>query len=347
MIWTGLDIATALSDALEKRPGSSPIYFLCSAHTHSLCLSLIEMAEINVPSSHVFVVPDGENAKTLSTCESIYLWLQSAGALRNALLINVGGGALCDVGGFCAATYLRGITFWNIPTTLLAMVDASVGGKNGINLLHHKNYIGTFQQPEKVFVSPHWLSTLSHPELLSGWAEVIKHGIIAGGKHFQQVIKPLPATSDQQAWLGLIEWNIKLKTRIVESDFVEKGDRKLLNLGHTVGHALESWSHDVKQPISHGCAVAWGLVYETKIAIEASPNRAETQQFYEDLKMLVKSIYDPIPRIEGDITVLMNYIQADKKNENHALLFSLAFAPGDCHYNINIDAEAVVQALNG
>ncbi len=345
MIWTGLDIATALSEALDKRPTKSPIFFLCSKQTHSLCLNLLEMAELAVPDSHIMTVSDGETAKTLNTCETIFHWLQTQGALRNALLINVGGGALCDVGGFCAATYLRGIAFWNIPTTLLAMVDASVGGKNGVNLGHHKNYIGTFQTPERIFVSPYWLSTLPQAELLSGWAEVIKHGVINGGKHFQQITKVMPSISDQQAWLALIEWNIKTKSRIVESDFTEAAERKLLNLGHTIGHALESWSHDANKPVAHGHAIAWGLVVETQLAIDVSPNRDETKALQESLLAIVSDIYPEIPFDLEDIPQIVNYIRADKKNQHDTLLFSLAFAPGNCQYNIAISESLVVQVL--
>lgn len=346
MIWIGLDIATALSEALAKRPVQGPIFFLCSKQTQPLCLDLIDMAEITIPANHVFAIADGENAKNLDTCASVYQWLQSCGALRNALLINVGGGALCDVGGFCASTYMRGITFWNIPTTLLAMVDASVGGKNGINLGHHKNYIGTFQLPENIYVSPHWLGTLPQTELLSGWAEVIKHGIIAGGKHFQQITKAIPSAKDQQTWLGLIEWNVKIKSRIVDTDFTETAERKLLNLGHTIGHALESWSHDVGQPVSHGSAIAWGLVYETKLAIAIAENPEETKVFQSALFTIVQSLYPRVPFGVKDIPALLDYIRADKKNQSNALLFSLAFAPGKCQYNTEILPETVVQVLN-
>lgn len=346
MIWIGLDIATALSDALTKRTVQTPIFFLCSQTTHPLCQDLIDMADITVPASHIFAVADGENAKDLQTCESIYKWLQSAGAMRNALLINVGGGALCDVGGFCAATYQRGIAFWNIPTTLLAMVDASVGGKNGINLGHHKNYIGTFQKAEHIFVSPHWLSSLPDSELLSGWAEVIKHGIIAGGKHFHQILKAIPSTKDQQTWLGLIEWNIKTKSRIVESDFTEAAERKLLNLGHTIGHAIESWSRDAGKPLPHGNAVAWGLVIETQIATAIAPNTEETKGLHESLQTLVCNTYPTLDIDKNDVPQIMNYIRADKKNEQETLLFSLAFAPGHCQYNITIPEELVTQVLN-
>lgn len=345
MIWTGLDIATAVTEALAKRPSSQSIYFLCSTDTESLCHELIHTAELGVDPKHIFTVPNGEIAKNLHTAETIFQWLQGSGAMRNALLINVGGGALCDVGGFCAATYMRGITYWNIPTTLLAMVDASVGGKNGINLGHHKNYIGTFQQPERVFVSPHWLQTLPHTELLSGWAEVIKHGVLSGGKQFQQILKPIPAVTDHQTWSGILTWNIKVKSRIVEADFTEQGERKLLNLGHTIGHALESWSHDQQSPIAHGNAVAWGLVLETALACTCAEAPQETEALYHSLKQLVQSMYPPIKYGNMDIPSLIDYIRADKKNQDESLLFSLAFTPGNCKYNCEISAETVVQIL--
>jgi 3-dehydroquinate synthase len=345
MIWTGLDIATALSQALEQRVASGSVFFLCSQRTQTLCDELIELAEIQVTPNQILSLPDGELAKNLAACERVYEWLQKQGAQRDALLINVGGGALCDVGGFCGATYMRGIAFWNIPTTLLAMVDAAVGGKNGINLGHHKNYIGTFQEAEKVFVAPRWLNTLPASELLSGWAEVIKHGILSGGKKHLQILKPIPPIHDQQQWLDILEWNIKVKSRIVEADFKESGSRKLLNLGHTIGHALESWSLDMKRPISHGCAVAWGLVIETFLAIAKSQNADETRRHHQEISELVKSLYPNVGYRSDDIPALMSYILADKKNQQQELLFSLAFAPGDCAYNVMVAPEAVIDAL--
>lgn len=366
MIWCGLDIATAFSEVLSERMAQSisaisnlaqsnaanpnetaptKIFFLCSESTQAMCDDLIDDTIGNISKDNMLIIPDGEVGKTLQICETIYSWLKNNGADRNALLINVGGGALCDVGGFCASTYMRGIEFWNIPTTLLAMVDASVGGKNGINLGHHKNYIGTFNAASHVFVSPHWLKTLPREQLLSGWAEVLKHGILIGGKHYQQSIKNVPNTHDHQTWLPILQWNIKVKSSIVERDFTESGERKLLNLGHTIAHALESWSHDTKQAVSHGTAVAWGLVIETKLAIATSEIPAETKALHECIESFVQSLYPRVPFGVNDIPSLINYIKADKKNTNEALLFSVAWAPGNCKYNIKISPDSVVQVL--
>lgn len=359
MIWCGLDIATAFSETISERfPQETqhpPIYFLCSESTNSLCLSLIDDCIGGIPESHVLTIADGEAGKTLQTCETIFNWLSENRALRNAILINVGGGALSDVGGFCASTYLRGIEFWNIPTTLLSMVDASVGGKTGINLNHHKNYIGTFTQPKWVFISPQWLQTLSEKELFSGWAEVIKHGIIAGGNHYDQVLGNLPSVYDHPSWLQILQWNVKLKSKIVASDFTEKSERKLLNLGHTVGHAIESWSHDVGRPVTHGHAIAWGLLIETGLSVGGMVNeKGELQSvdsestlngaskyLYDSLKQTIVANYANIHFTLADIPKLLNYIKADKKNENNTLLFSLAFAPGECRYNIVVNLKDI------
>lgn len=355
MIWCGLDIATEFSEALSSRLdtvseapiGSKPdIFFLCSQSTYPLCLSFIDDCVGGIPESHILAIPDGEDAKNLTICETIYTFLQSNQAQRSSLLINIGGGALCDVGGFCASTYLRGIEFWNIPTTLLAMVDASVGGKTGINLGHYKNYIGTFTQATHIFITPHWLKTLPPAEILSGWAEVIKHGILSGGKAWSQVQQPIPNTNDHQAWLNILEWNIKIKSRIVKTDFEEKGERKLLNLGHSIGHALESLSLDQGKPIPHGYAVAWGLVIETALAIGSSPTKEETESLAESLKAIVKGLYTHISFTQNDVPALMNFIRADKKNNQNKLLFSLAYAPGNCHFNIAVSPEDVIQTLN-
>jgi 3-dehydroquinate synthase len=346
MIWTGLDIATALSEALLERRNPKSIFFLCSRDTEPICQELIETAEITTDPCNMFVVENGDQAKTLTNAESVYRWLQENQAQRNSLLINVGGGALCDLGGFCASTYMRGIDFWNIPTTLLAAVDAAVGGKTALNLGNHKNYIGTFQQANKIFVSPHWLKTLPHHELLNGWAEVIKHGILQGGKQFQQILKPLPAVQDQQQWLDILNWNIKAKQKIVESDFKEAGPRKLLNLGHTVGHALESLSHYKGQPIAHGHAVACGLLIETSMALSLSEEPENTRVFLDQLETVIRDIYTPIKIEKQDIPKLLEYIRADKKNENSDIRFSLAFAPGNCRFDIPVSESLIQQQLN-
>jgi 3-dehydroquinate synthase len=355
MIWCGLDIATEFSEALSSRFDNSSgdahtsipdVYFLSSQSTHSLCLSLIDDCVGGIPDSHILAIPDGDDAKNLAVCETIYTWLKDNNAQRGSLLINIGGGALCDVGGFCASTYLRGIEFWNIPTTLLAMVDASVGGKTGINLGHFKNFIGTFSQASHIFITPHWLKTLPENEILSGWAEVVKHGLLSGGKAWAQVQQPIPNTNDYQAWLSILEWNIKVKSRIITADFEEKGQRKLLNLGHTIGHALESLRLDQSMSIPHGYAIAWGLVMETALAIPLSPQREATGTLHQQLKTIVEGLYTPIHFGQNDIPILMNYIRADKKNHHENLLFSMAFAPGDCDFNLAVSAEAVIQVLN-
>jgi len=355
MIWCGLDIATEFSEALSSRFDSNgndtiaskpDVFFLCSQSTHSLCLSFIDDCVGGIPDSNILAIPDGDDAKNLTVCETIYTWLKDNNAQRSSLLINIGGGALCDVGGFCASTYLRGLEFWNIPTTLLAMVDASVGGKTGINLGHFKNFIGTFSQAAHIFITPHWLKTLPEIEILSGWAEVVKHGILSGGKAWVHVQQPIPNTNDHQAWLSILEWNIKVKSRIVTADFEEKGQRKLLNLGHTIGHALESLSLDQSKPLPHGVAIAWGLLMESDLAIQLSPQKEATAALYQQLKTIVEGLYTPIDFGQNDIPVLMNYIRADKKNHHENLLFSMAYAPGDCDYNITVSHEAVIQVLN-
>ena len=355
MIWCGLDIATEFSEALSSRfdnisdaniASKSDVFFLCSQSTHSLCLSLIDDCVGGIPESHILSIPDGEDAKNLTICETIYIWLKDNNAQRSSLLINIGGGALCDVGAFCASTYLRGIEFWNIPTTLLAMVDASVGGKTGINLGHYKNYIGTFSQATHIFITPHWLKTLPENEILSGWGEVIKHGILLGGKAWTQVQQPIPNTHDHQVWLSILEWNIKIKSRIVTADFEEKGQRKLLNLGHSIGHALESFSLNQEKSIPHGYAIAWGLVMESALAIQSSPQREATESLHQNLKTMIQKLFTPIHFSQDNIPALMNYIRADKKNNHEKLLFSMAFAPGECDYNIVVSPEAIIQVLN-
>ncbi len=342
MIWQGLDIASALQKALSGYKPES-VFILCSEGSLFHARKTLEDAYPIFIRRQFFVVPDGEKAKSLKTAEDIWTWLAEENCKRDALLINIGGGAVCDVGGFCASNFMRGIKFWNIPSTLLAMVDASVGGKTGINLNGFKNYIGSFAKPSQVFINPQFIRTQSADELLSGWAEVIKHGLIDGGALWNRVNEGMPETKDSAAWLEIIVQNNAIKARIVDQDFKELGVRKLLNLGHTLGHALESMSlenSDINEPISHGRAIAWGLLLETELSVALKICEKEVLQH---LKSLIEPLYEKIIFTSQQVDNMLLWIKGDKKNTVDEVRLSLIRKVGDCVYDVSTDILQVKQ----
>ncbi|HRH66967.1 MAG TPA: 3-dehydroquinate synthase [Bacteroidia bacterium] len=257
----GEDVFSALAQFLSRQYRNYSVFILVDETTERLCLPLMIRNIPSLQQATVLRVRSGELNKSLQSCEDIWNQLTQNNADRHSLLINLGGGMIGDLGGFVASTYMRGISFVNIPTTLLAMVDASSGGKNGVNLSGLKNQIGTFTHPIAVGISPVFLKTLPARDIRAGFAELIKHSLIADPGHWQEIkkIKSL----DSVDWNPLIAASVQIKKQIVAADFKEKNLRKTLNFGHTIGHALESYSmqHDA-DPLKHGEAVAAGMVGE-------------------------------------------------------------------------------------
>jgi 3-dehydroquinate synthase len=217
--------------------------------------------------NHLDRNPFGESKKILATCEKIWQSMLAAKLDRKALVVNLGGGVIGDMGGFCAATWKRGVDFIQVPTTLLAMTDAAIGGKNRIDFQGIKNTIGVFQQPVAVFVDPVFLQTLPDLELRSGYAEVIKHALIGDPELARQLSESSKLSeSSHTQWLDILQKSIAVKVRVVQEDPLEKGLRMLLNFGHSIGHALESWFLETKEPLKHGEAVYIGMVCESFLA---------------------------------------------------------------------------------
>jgi len=214
--------------------------------------------------AEVIVLPSGEKNKVMEVCFQVWEAFTNYHIQRNDLVINLGGGVVTDMGGFIASVYKRGLDFINIPTTLLAMVDASVGGKNGINLGAHKNQLGVFSAPEITVCDSAFLQTLDPKELLSGKAEMIKHGLIASAPFFNDLIKDKNEIPSEK----LIEAAIQIKSDIVDRDYKEQGERKKLNFGHTVGHSIEGYLLEKEVEITHGECVAWGILVESYLSHE-------------------------------------------------------------------------------
>ncbi len=305
------------------------LLLLMDNNTQNYCYPLLQPY---LPIHQKVVVPAGESHKTIDTCMYIWQKMMAYGLDRLSLLINLGGGVLCDMGGFCASSYLRGIAYIHMPTTLIAQVDASIGGKTGINFGGYKNQIGAFYTAQKVWIAPIFLKTLPHNILYSGFFEMIKHALIADEKYFNQLIH----TPLQEACLSIayITRSIQIKHVIVCKDFRESHERKMLNFGHTVGHALESYFLAKKKKITHGEAIAVGMICEAYIAY-----RKEILT-YEVLHVVVKNIYIYIFHIKislEEIDVLIQYMQQDKKRKKKVIYFPLirGIGKGVIHRAVN------------
>jgi len=231
---------------------------------------------------------------------------------RNSLLISWGGGTICDIGGMLAATFKRGIRLVNVPTTLLAMIDAAHGGKNGINLQHQKNVIGTFYLPEKVIIDTDFLKTLPKKELLNGFAELIKYALI-GNKELWIELQKLTQINHKTIKNEWIEEAIQFKMKLIDEDFHDKGVRQILNFGHTVGHAIERLYAEKKRPVSHGYAVAIGICYEAYLSHKQG---FITFQEVDEILRFILRFYKPLSFTDSDITNLSRYCFDDKKNKN-------------------------------
>lgn len=295
----------------------SQVYVLMDEHTNQHCLPLLQEALVDYEVYFFFLeVPAGEASKDLSTCASLWESLSEDNADRKTLLLNLGGGMITDLGAFVASLYKRGIPFFNIPTSLLAMVDASIGGKCGIDFAGFKNQIGVFQSADGTFIYPKFLETLPELEFWSGMAEMYKHALISDAEHWEA----LQIFDRNEISAPLIEHSIALKAAIVASDPLEKGERKKLNFGHTIGHAVESYFLQNKKPMPHGYAVAFGMICEAHISTQQNLlNLVE----YDEIEDYLKTKYE-FPTIpEKDFPILLEFMQQDKKNEQGVVNFTL------------------------
>ncbi|ERM84275.1 hypothetical protein P872_14610 [Rhodonellum psychrophilum GCM71 = DSM 17998] len=315
----------------------SQLGVITDSNTAIACYPLIK--EILPEQHRLFSFQAGEANKNLNTCIEIWKWMTDSGFDRKALVLNLGGGVTGDMGGFCASTYKRGIRFINIPTTLLSQVDASVGGKLGIDFNGFKNHIGVFNNPEAVIISDQFLKTLPAEELRSGYAEVIKHGLIADPNYFHDL-----KFEDwgQQDWKTIIEKSISIKKEVVEKDPKESGLRKILNFGHTIGHAFESFYLDSEKHLLHGEAIAVGMICEaylsqTRMGMEAA-----------DLDLISESLLRVFGKIEfpdADVPNIIALCSQDKKNEGETINFSLLKKIGECDYNIAVSESEIQDAI--
>ncbi len=318
----------------------SQIFVLCDENTHQYCVpEVLSNLTTEIPLEIIEIEP-GEELKTIETATMLWETLNEFETDRNSLIMNIGGGVITDMGGFVASTYKRGIKFINLPTTLLAMCDASIGGKTGIDLNFYKNIVGTFAQPEGIFVNTHFLQSLPYEELRSGFAEMLKHGLIANEKHWHALSSLEELSAESIA--THIETSMKVKEKIVDADFREQNIRKNLNFGHTIGHAIESLFIKSGKPILHGEAVALGMICETQLSLNKNLiNNDEAQKITSALIQ-----FYPLYEISGfSFDEILSLMKNDKKNANGNINFSLLSAIGTGVYNQLCTDEEIKKSL--
>lgn len=314
----------------------SQVVVLADENTAQLCYPLVQAT---IPAHQLITVKAGEENKNLKTCEQVWEQLTNLKLDRHSLVLIIGGGVLGDMGGFCAATYKRGIDFVLIPTTLLAQADASVGGKLGIDFMGFKNHLGVFCEPVATLISPAFLKTLPLRELRSGFAEVIKHCLIADRPMWDELRKK---DLQQQDWETLLAHSVDFKRGVVATDPKEKGLRKILNFGHSVGHAVESYFLESGNRIFHGEAIAVGMIAEAHIA--ATKNLLKQKEL-EEITTYLNRIYPTIalPQNRSGIVELM---LQDKKNKGNKILMALPEGIGKARWDVEVSLEEINASLD-
>lgn len=315
----------------------SKLAVLTDENTHRHCYPELKRL---LPEHFVIEIKSGEESKNLETCATIWQALTDHTLDRHACVIVLGGGVLGDMGGFCAATYKRGIDFVLIPTTLLAQADASIGGKLGIDFNHFKNHIGVFQKPNLTLLYSGFLRTLPLAELRSGFAEVVKHTLIADAAMWREVSSR--ALGDQP-WDILIRHSVEFKARVTTEDPTEKGLRKILNAGHTVGHALETYLLNERRRILHGEAIAVGLITEAYIA---QTRNMISEIELRDISSFLQQIYGKIALKENELPAIARLVLQDKKNKENRILCVLLDGIGNSRWDCEISLDEVKNSLS-
>lgn len=316
----------------------SKIAVIVDENTQEHCYPVLKPL---LPSSHLLIeIKSGEQNKTLDTCQLIWQKMTDYQMDRKSLVINLGGGVIGDMGGFCASTYKRGVDFVQMPTTLLSQVDASVGGKLGIDFQQFKNHIGLFKIPHLVYIYIPFLQTLPPRQLLSGYAEVIKHCLIADQEKWAFLQQNDYATLD---WHDIVQHSVEVKAQVVSSDPLERGLRKILNFGHTIGHAIESfYLDDVQRALLHGEAIAIGMMCEAFIAQQKGFIRV---QALEAITRYVTCLYPSLKIKNEEVEAIAQLTMHDKKNEDGQIQCTLLAQVGNANYNQPITLEEVQQAI--
>lgn len=331
------DLQQAITDIQPDK-----LFVLTDDNTREACLPLIQtwpcMAE-----AQCITIGATDDHKDVASLSEVWSALSRGGASRHSCLVNLGGGMVTDLGGFAAATFKRGIPFINIPTTLLSMVDASVGGKTGVNFNGLKNEVGVFRDAHRVLLSTRFLKTLDTENIRSGYAEMLKHGLLSTPTMWQELITFPLESPDMEQLQQMIGRSVAVKADIVEADPLERGIRKALNLGHTIGHAFESWSMQRKTPILHGYAVAFGLVVELYLSVAKC---GFPTSLLRQASRFIGDYYGTLPITCNDYPTLLELMTHDKKNEGGRINFTLLGNIGDIRINQSATKEEIEEAMD-
>ena len=336
------DLCQSLTQAIDEVKHDL-LFVLCDETTERLCLPVISDFEC-MRGAQLITIPATDTHKTLESLSHVWSELQRMGATRHSLMVNLGGGMVTDLGGFAASTFKRGIPYINIPTTLLSMVDASVGGKTGINFGGLKNEIGVFNNARSVILDTTFLRTMDHENICSGYAEMLKHGLINNEKMWPELSNfSLELSVENLEALGsMVAESVAVKQRIVTEDPTEQGIRKALNLGHTAGHAFESLALE-RKPVLHGYAVAWGMIVELYLCC------VKTNFPQDKMRQTVAFIKENYGRMAitcDDYPHLIELMHHDKKNQGNSINFTLLGGIGDIRINQTATEEEIKDALD-
>lgn len=335
------DLKESLRVAIEACPHDK-LFVLADECTARLCLPLIQDFDYLSTAEHI-TIGATDTHKTLETLAHVWKELGDKGGSRHSLMLNVGGGMVTDLGGFAASTFKRGITYINIPTTLLAMVDASVGGKTGINFNGLKNEVGVFSPAKRVLIDTDFLRTLDYPNLASGYAEMLKHGLISTTANWAELLNFDLSEVDYALLQKLVAKSVQIKEDIVEQDPLEHGIRKALNLGHTVGHAFESLALEENRPHLHGYAVAWGIVCELYLSY------LKTGFPTDKMRQTIQFIRETYGTFSFDCKHydrLYQLMTHDKKNSSGVINFTLLGEVGDIRINQTATRKEIEETLD-
>lgn len=329
-------------NAYLKENAFSKIFVIVDENSNEYCLpNLLPLMETE-SAIEIIELESGEENKTIETCVQVWNVLIELGADRKSLIINLGGGVITDLGGFVASTYKRGIPFINIPTTLLSMVDASVGGKNGVDLGGLKNQVGTITNPAMVIVDSAYITSLPQNQMRSGLAEMLKHGLIAKKSHWDKFKNWTEI--DFADFDELIRESVEIKSNIVTQDPTENGIRKALNFGHTLGHAIETYflENPNKTSLLHGEAIAVGMILESFISLE---QKLISESEFNEIKTALNTIFDRIHIEESEEELIIDLLIHDKKNEYGKVQFALLDGIGKIKINQTIENESITKAF--
>ena len=333
-------IANELRKIVQKY-SLGKVFLLTDQTASGFCLPLIQPVIDEFSIRHI-AIPSGEVNKNIQSVGLVWDFLSNNGADRKSLLINIGGGMLTDLGGFAASTFKRGLDFVNIPTTLLAQVDASLGGKTGFNFNGLKNEIGVFMEPNSVIINTNFLKTIDHENFLSGYAEMLKHGLIKSQDHWNELLIFDMEVIDYDALQEIISHSVAIKEWHVLNDLREQHIRKALNFGHTIGHAFESYAMKTGRPILHGYAVVYGMIAELYLSVKQCGLGIDELNSISDW-MIAR--YGKFEIQESDFEALYQLMTHDKKNEGQRINFTLIPEIGKVEINVDCPKELIIGAL--